>query len=29
MIGACVTFSKEPAGITNTNPIDDLWQLEF
>lgn len=29
MIGACVTFLKEPAGITSTNPTDDLWQLEF
>lgn len=29
MIGACVTFSKESAGITRINPTDDLWQLEF
>lgn len=29
MIGACVTFSKELAGITSTNPIDDLWHQEF
>lgn len=27
MIDACVTFSKEPAGITSTNPIGDLMAV--